>query len=257
MRIDAPNGGYALGLGARLPGLVNGVGPDEVLPAIDPLVALPPEGGLRPAGHRRRGPRPGRPGGQVELEALSGIVPRARPAGRRPGDAAARSCGRCPGSTPTWPRPSAGSSRGRPDRPGRRSRPSWLCATAAGRLPRCRRCRASVRAWTGTAWRPGFLPSKFSADQRPRSRAHRTGQHLRRAAAVRGHLGAGLPAQRRSRRRLGRAGGRSGGLSWPAWRTCGSRSRIEAVARESIAQLGSSWAAPRSGSRSRCAPRRW
>jgi hypothetical protein len=74
VRIDAPNGGTPTASVLAFRATLNGVNPEDVLPAIDPLVVQPPEGAcvLRDVAASARAL--GAQGGRVALEALDGLA---------------------------------------------------------------------------------------------------------------------------------------------------------------------------------------
>jgi hypothetical protein len=74
VRLDAPNGGTPSVSVVAFRATVTGVSPEEVLPAVDPLVAQPPEGAcaLRDVAGGARAL--GAQGGRVELEALHNLT---------------------------------------------------------------------------------------------------------------------------------------------------------------------------------------
>jgi hypothetical protein len=75
VHLDAANGGMPALSVLAFRASVTGVNPDDVLPAVDPLVVLPPEAGacvLRDVAGAARAL--GAQGGRVELDALSGLV---------------------------------------------------------------------------------------------------------------------------------------------------------------------------------------
>ena len=191
IRVDAPNGGPPSVSVLAYRAAVSGVAvDDDALGIVDPLVAPAPEVGCARARRGRGGPGGRRPRrqGRARIAGRPAAGPRR---GTRP-------CAPCRACTRIWPRRWAGSSArparrpgGGPADPGPARRAQSRAASPVAELPVLPRLfdlEGSALAANPTfAVRPG---------SGPRARAHRPGQHLRRAAALRRHLGAGLRPRR-------------------------------------------------------------
>jgi hypothetical protein len=74
VRLDAPNGGTPSASVLAFRARVTGVGPEEVLPAVDPLVAQPPEGSCALRDVTGAARAIGAQGGRVELEHIADLA---------------------------------------------------------------------------------------------------------------------------------------------------------------------------------------